>query len=352
MTVNPQFAADAAWLESECGIVMPFAADYMPREYRRNFNLAMDAQPTLVTQPSAGIPSWLTQYVDPEPIRVLQAKNLGAQILDERKNGDWTMQTAWFPMIENVGEVSSYGDLNENAMSDVNINYESRTSYLFQTIIEYGDLEVERFALTRLNLVAEKNLAAAKTLDKFMDYTYHFGVQGIANYGVLNDPSLPPAITPSTKAAGGVKWVGANGQITATAQEIYGDFQTLYSQLTSPTYGTIDMNAKLKFVTPSTVNSALTAVNQFGITIRKFITDSFPNVEFISDPRYATAAGNVVQLIATEFDGNETGYMAFSEKMRDHRIVPAKSSFQQKKTAGSWGAIVKYPMAFATMLGV
>ena len=351
MKRNPQFAADVAWLENDWGIIPLSAIDYLPPEYRRSFSLACDAQPTLVTNPTGGIPSFFTQFVDPDVVRVFQAPNKGAQILGEEKKGDWTTQTAWFPMIENTGEVSSYGDFNENGRSDVNTQFESRQSYLFQTNIEYGDLEVERAGEARFNLVSEKQIAAAKTLDKFQDFSYHFGIAGLENYGLLNDPSLPAAMTPTTKAAGGVKWVN-NNQVTAAAQEVYADFQLMFNQLTATTYGAIDMNSRFRCVYPNAVAAALTAVNSFGITIRDFIKESFPNVEFISDPRYATAAGNVVQLIALEIDGRPIGTCAFNEKMRDHRIIAAKSAFEQKKTGGTWGAIIKYPLGFAQILGV
>ncbi len=351
MNRNSQFAADAAWLEQEWGIVSPFAADYLPQEFRRNFSLALDAQPTLVTSPNSGIPSFFTQFVDPEVIRVVQTPNKGATILGEEKKGDWTTQTAWFPMVENTGEVSSYGDFNENGRSDVNMQFESRQSYLFQTILEYGDLEVDRAGEAKLNLVSEKQMSAAKTLDKFQDYTYHFGVAGLENYGLLNDPGLPAALTPGTKAAGGVKWVN-NGQIVAAAAEVYADFQTLFSQLTANTFGAIDENTAFTFVLPNSVNAALTAVNQYGITVRAFIAETFPNVEYVTDPRYATAGGNVIQLWAKTFDGKQTGYCAFNEKMRDHLVVRGTSSYKQKRTGGTFGAIIRYPLAVAQMLGV
>ena len=351
MAHNSQFASDAAWLENEWGIIAPLAVDYLPQEFRRNFALAMDAQPTLVTSPNGGIPAWLTQYVDPEIIRVMQTPNKGAQIFGEEKKGDWTTQSTWFPMIENTGEVSSYGDFNANGRSDINTQWESRQSYLFQTIIEYGDLEVDRAGLARLNLVAEKQLSAAKTLDKFQDFTYHFGVANLENYGCLNDPSLPAALTPTTKAAGGVKWV-TSGAVTATANEIYADFQMLFNQLATTTFGTIDMETQLTLVIPSASISALSATNSFGITVRALIDQSFPNVEIISDPRYTTTAGNVVQLIAKTFDGMQTSYCAFNEKMRDHQVVRGLSSYQQKRTGGSWGWILRFPMAISQMLGV
>jgi hypothetical protein len=351
MIRTQDFAEDAARLEAEWGIVMPFAVDYMPRQFRTNWQMAIDAQPTLVTAPNAGIPAFYTQLVDPEVVRILQAPNKGADILGEQKKGSWVDETIFIPVIENVGEVSSYGDFNANAKSDVNEQWEQRQAYRFQTIIEYGDLEVERASAAKLQLITEKQTSAAKTLDKFMDYTYHFGVANLMNYGILNDPSLPAALTPTTKAATGVKWVTA-GVVTAKAEEIYADVQMLFTQLTSVSQSAITAETAMKLIYPNTVAGAMTAVNSFGITIKAFIKESFPNIEYVTDPRYATVAGNVVQLVASEFDGNKTGYCGFSEKMRDHQVVRALSSYAQKRTAGTWGAIIRYPMAFAQLIGV
>lgn len=347
MNRSPTFARDAARLEREWGIVMPFAMDYMPPD----FVLAEDAQPPLVTVPNAGVPGFFTQLVDPEVVRILQAPNKGAEILGEQKKGSWVDQTIFIPVVENVGEVSSYGDYNTVGRSDVNENWEQRQAYLFQTIIEYGDLEVERAGAAKLELVSEKQQSAAKTLDKFLDLTYHNGISGLLNYGILNDPALPAALTPSTKQAGGVKWVAA-GVVNATAEEIYTDFQSLFNQLASVSNGYITADTAMTLVYPNTVAGALTAINSFGITIRAFIKESFPNIEYVSDPRYATAAGNVVQLIAKEFDGKKTGYCGFNEKSRDHALVRSLSSYAQKKTGGTWGAIIRYPLSFSQMLGV
>ncbi len=351
MKHNPSFTRDAARLEREWGIVPALALDYMPDEFRSDFGLAMDAQPTLVTVPNGGIPTWLTAYFDPEVVRVLQTPNKGAQIYPEKKNGNWTSQTAFFTVVENTGEVSSYGDFNNNGISDVNASFVERDAYLFQTHIIYGDLEVERAGLARLSWISEKQVSAAKTLDKFLDYTYHFGVAGLRNYGCLNDPGLSPALTPTTKAIGGSKWVN-NGQLTADPREAFADFQLLYAELLTQSAGLIDQDTKMKVVLPNTVASALTAVNQFNVQIRGLLKDGFPNLEIIVDPRYATPAGNIMQLIATEFDGNATGYCAFNEKLRDHRLVPDTASFKQRKTSGTWGAVIRYPQAVATMIGL
>jgi hypothetical protein len=344
---NSEFARDAERLAREWGIVFPFALDYMPDDR----SMAMDALPPLITTPNAAIPGFFTQLVDPEVVRILQTPNKGAQVLGEQKKGNWVDQTIFIPVVENTGEVSSYGDFNTAGRSDINETWEQRQAYLFQTIVEYGDLEVERAGAAKLDLVSEKQQSAAKTLDKFLDLTWHNGITGLQCYGMLNDPALAAALTPSTKAVGGVKWINA-GVVTAQAAEIYVDFQMLFTQLTTVSGGMIDADTKFTFVTPNAVNAALTAVNSFGITIRAFIKESFPNVEYVVDPRYATPSGNVVQLIAKQFDGKDTGYCAFNEKMRDHAIVRDLSSYKQKKTSGTWGAIIRYPLAVAQMLGV
>lgn len=38
--------------------------------------------------------------------------------------------------------------------------------------------------------------------------------------------------------------------------------------------------------------------------------------------------------------------------MRDHQVVRALSSYKQKRTSGSWGAIIRYPLAIAQLIGV
>ncbi|KAA0117873.1 DUF2184 domain-containing protein [Methylobacterium sp. P1-11] len=328
------------------------AQDFLPREFRHNYNLALDAQPTLVTTPNAGIPAFLTQYVDPEVVRILQSPNEGADILGERKNGDWTTQTAFFSVIENTGEISSYGDWNNNGVSNVNANWPQRQSYLYQTIIEYGDLQIERAGLAKLNWVAELQTSAASTMDKFQDYTYHFGVAGMQNYGLLNDPSLSAALTPSAKAAGGNRWVTTGGAPVATANEVYADFQTLFSQLVAQTAGRVKMTDPLVLVVSPGSQVGLSAVNSFGVGVYDLLKKNFPNLEVKVSYRYATQAGNVVQLWARSYGGQDTGYCAFNEKMRDHGIVRQLSAYAQKKTGGTWGAIIRYPLAVAQMIGV
>ncbi|MGC7981138.1 DUF2184 domain-containing protein, partial [Salmonella enterica] len=58
------------------------------------------------------------------------------------------------------------------------------------------------------------------------------------------------------------------------------------------------------------------------------------------------------QLIAERLGEQDTGYCSFTEKMRAHAVVTDTSSWKQKKSAGTWGAIIRQPLAYAQMLGV
>lgn len=342
---------DFARLERDWGI-HSLAMDYMPDEFRRSYTLAMDAQPTLVGTASGGIPAMFTSYVDPEVIRILQAPNEGANILGEKKNGDFETKTAFFPVVENVGEVAAYGDRNTNGKSNANATWPQRQSFLFQTIIEYGDLEMRQAGEAKLNWVAEQQTSGAATLDKFMDYCYHFGVTGLQNYGLLNDPSLSAALTPTTKTAGGTYWVTSAGVQNAQAAEMFADVQMLANSLFITSKGRIKASDDFVLAMAPGSEGGLLATNSFGISVLDLLKKNFPKLVVKTSARYATAAGNVVQLIATKFGGKDTGYCAFNVKQFDHPVVRELSSFKQKKTAGTWGAVLRYPVAIAQLIGV
>jgi len=59
-----------------------------------------------------------------------------------------------------------------------------------------------------------------------------------------------------------------------------------------------------------------------------------------------------VQLIANEMEGQRTADCAFTEKLRAHPIIVKASSFEQKKSQGTFGCIIFQPFAISQMLGV
>lgn len=314
--------------------------------------LAMDAQPALVTVSNSGIPAFLSTYVDPNMIEILVSPMKAAQIVgEETKKGDWTTDTAMFPVIESTGETSSYGDYSENGQAGANTNFPQRQSYHYQVITQWGERELEKAALAKIDWANRVNIASVLTLNKFQNASYFFGVNGLQNYGLLNDPSLSASITPTPKAAGGVAWI-VNNRPNATALEVIGDIQTMYAQLQSQAVGLVELDTKMTLAMSPISQVAMTFTNQFNNPVSFLLKTIFPNMTIKTAPEYQTASGEFVQLIADEVEGQRTASCAFTEKLRAHPIVVKLSAFMQKKSQGTWGTIIYRPIFIASMLGV
>jgi hypothetical protein len=341
--------SDFDQLERTFGIVLPEVLDYTTAL------IAMDAQPTLVTTPNAGIPAWLANYIDPEFIQVLVTPNKAAVILGEAKKGDWTTMTATFPVIESTGEVSSYGDYNENGSVSANADFPQRQSYHYQTMTQWGERQLEMSSLAKIDYVARVNIASAIVLDKFQNNTYFYGVAGLQNYGLLNDPRLSPSLTPGAKvfnANASGPWI-TNGSVTATANEIYTDIQTLFNELVLQSGGLIEMDARMTLAMAPSSSVALTTTNIYNVNVSDMLKKNFPNLKVETAVQYQNSTGgNLMQLIAESIEGQKTGYCAFTEKMRAHGIVRETSSYKQKKSQGTWGTVIFQPFAIASMMGV
>ncbi len=356
-----QFQAHRALLQSK-GVVLPGVTMYTPDEWKHDFALAMDAQPTLQTDPSSAIPSILTTMIDPEVIRVVMAPLSFGEILGERKRGDWTTDTDIFPVVEMTGEVSSYADFGNNGRAGVNLNWPNFQSYLYQTIINYGERELARADLAKINYVSELGVSSAYQLNQFQNLTYAFGVQGLQNYGILNFPYLSAFLTPAVKAGGGTTWFTAGGAPNATANEVYNDVLALWSQLIAQTNGTVDMKDKATLALSPGSELALKFANTFGVYVEDLLKKGFPNMTVKTAPQYGkqsttntqgySTAGNAMQLIVDSIQGQKVCYAAFNEKLRSHKIVPGLSSWSQKQTSGTWGTIVRMPVGISGMIGI
>jgi hypothetical protein len=311
---------------------------------KHNFDMAMDVQSELVTVSNAGIPSYLANYLDPAVIAVLVTRMAAAKIVGEAQKGTWITETLQFLVAEHTGETASYGDYSQNGQTSVNINFPSRQNYIFQTFVQYGERELEIAGLAKLDWVSQQQAAAALTIAKFENDSYFYGIAGLQNYGLLNDPSLPAPITPT------YSWLT---NTSATANTIYQDIVRLFIQLQGQANGVIDMDAPmvlalspqnavaLKYVTLYNTNSAEVLIKQ-----------NFPNLRFVTEAvQYATPSGQLVQLIVENLEGVKTAECTFSEKMRAHQLITMESAWRQKRSSGTFGCVIKRPFLIASMLG-
>jgi hypothetical protein len=308
-------------------------------------SLALDAQPQLVTQANAGVPSLFTTYVDPAQIEVLVSPTKAAVLYGETKYGTWVVDTSMFPVVERTGETESYGDYSQGGMANSNENWVSRQSYHFQVNTRWGQRELERAAEARIDRAANINKASALAITKFQNLSYLYGISNLQCYGGTNDPALPAPIAPTSS------WFGADATV------IYGDVLRLVQQMIAQGDGLVDAETKFNLgISPGNVTN-FNNTNQYNVNVYTQIKTNFPNLSIVTIPEFAINGGGgeggteLVQLIAPMVEGQETVVSAFTEKMRAHAVVTKSSSWEQKKSAGTWGTIIKYPAFIATMLG-
>jgi hypothetical protein len=315
--------------------------DWLPRDAAGR--IAMDAQSELVTVSNAGIPALLSTYLDPKLIEVLVAPMRAAEVAGlEKKYGSWTDNVVMFTVVESEGEVAAYGDYSTNGSVEANLNFPQRQSFHYQTFTQYGEKQLANAALAKVDYAARLQIASALILNKYQNYTYLFGVTNLQNYGLTNDPSLPAAITPT------YSWLT---NASATALTVYQDIVRLFIQLQGQMNGTITETDKMVLALSPQNKAALNYISTYNVNVYKSLKDNFPNLRIVDVPEYATTAGQLVQLWVEEVEGQRSVEVAFTEKMRAHNIVQDTSSWKQKRSQTSLGAVIFRPMAVAQMLG-
>lgn len=311
-------------------------------EYARACNVAFDAQSELVTSANAGIPAFLTNWIDPRIVEVLVSPMTATLILGETRKGDWLTTVGTFPNVELTGETSSYGDYSNNGSVSANTSFTQRQAYQYQTWTQWGQRELAEAGLAGIDWAARQNAASILILNKFQNQSYFFGISNLQCYGLLNDPSLYTPIAPTNL------WNAA----ATTAESIYEDIRRLFVQLQLQCQGTIDQQSPLTLALSPEISVALNKTNQFNVNVWDQIRKNFPNLRMQTAVEYSTASGQLVQLIVDEIQGQETATCAYTDKMRAHGVESYSSYWRQKKSQGTMGTVIFRYQGIAQMLGV
>lgn len=304
---------------------------------------ALDVQSELATAVSSGIPAYLATYFDPSIIPVLVSPMMAAVIAGERMIGDWLTEVAQFLVAEAVGQTSAYGDYNQNGASNVNLNFPTRQNFLFQSFLQYGDREAGRAGLAKVNWASEQQSANLLTLMKALNFMYFYGVSGLANYGLINDPTLYSSITPT------FSWLTNS---SATANTIYGDIVRLFVQLQAQSNGVVANDEPMVLALSPQNATTLKNVTLYNTnSVEVLIKENFPNLRIVRAVQYSTTSGQLVQLIAENVEGKRTLECAFSSKLMAHRMIYDSTSLKQKRNSGGYGTVWYRPYLCASMLG-
>ncbi len=310
---------------------------------KRNWDMALDVQSELATTSNSGIPAYLATYFDPSIIPILVSPMMAAVIAGERGIGDWLTEVIQFMTAEAVGETSAYGDHNNNGASNVNTNFPSRQNFLFQAFLQYGQREAGRAGLTKINWASEQQSANIMTLMKALNFMYFFGVAGLQNFGLINDPSLYSPIAPT------FSWLT---NASATANTIYQDIVRLFIQLQAQSNGVVSNDEPMVLALSPTNATTLKFVTAFNTnSVEVLIKENFPNIRIVRAVQYGTSSGQLVQLIAENVEGKKTLECAFSSKLMAHQMIVEPSSWKQKRNSGGYGTVWYRPFLSASMLG-
>ena len=244
------------------------AYDSVNGHIKTNFSktkLAMDS--ALQTIPNIGFPASMFQYIDPQIVEILFAVTNANKLAPEVKQGDWTIELTTFAVEERTGDVTAYSDRTENVTTTVNYEYPVREQVRFQTMIEYGDLEMDKANTAKIALQSRKQLAGADIIARKQNQFYLQGVSGKINYGILNEPNLNASISPIT-VGGNTTW-----------------------ELASKNGGHISMDMPIKLAISNSMISYLSMPNKYGLTAEAMLKQNFKNIEIIQIPELSTNAG-------------------------------------------------------------
>lgn len=300
-------------------------------------------QSPLVTTPSGGVPLIATTWVDPKTVEILVSPMRAAKIAGETSKGSWADDVYMFKTAEATGQTSGYDDYSRSGSSDVNYNFPQRQNFRFQAFLQYGDLEVEKAAKAKIDLPSDKQSANALALMKALNQMYFYGIGGLANYGLLNDPNLLPPIAPT------FSWLTS---ASATANTIYQDIVRMMVLMFQQTKGAVTAESPMTLAMSPENGGILSQVTLYNTnSVLNLLKQNYPNLTLETAPEYETSAGQLVQLFVDDVDGQETVECVFSTKMMAHRVVQDVSSILQKRSSSGYGAVYARTVTVAQMLG-
>jgi hypothetical protein len=194
-----------------------------------------------------------------------------------------------------------------------------------------------------------------------MNFAYFYGVAGLANYGLTNDPNLPAPISPAPKAYGGTTWV-VGTQVKATANEIFNDIQAVVIQGINQNSGLVNRESEMVLAMDPVHEAALTATNSFNVNVSDLLKKNFPKMRVVSAVQYGPVSStqpqgqpsglSLMQLIFPEVEGQRTAIPAFNAKLVAQRVVFEMSAAKQKMLSGTYGAVLRYTAGISSMAGV
>lgn len=305
-----------------------------------------------ITTPVQFLQAWLPGFV-----RVLTAARKIDQLVGISTVGSWEDHSVVQGIMESVGAAEMYTDHGNLSLASWNTNFAEREIVRGESGIEVGRLEEARAARIRVNTAAEKRISATLALDILRNRIGFLGYNGGNNrtYGLLNDPELLPYETAAPTGAG-----GATEWRTKDFQGITGDLRLAAQTLRIQGQDNIDpATANVTLALPTNVVDYLSVTTDFGMSVRKWIQETYPNWRIESAPEMQEANGgeNVFYLYAEEVedgasDDNRTFVQMVPTKFQTLGVAKDVKTYREGYTNATAGVIGKRPFAVVRFTGI
>lgn len=309
----------------------------------------------MATTPSIPTPIQFLQTWLPGFVKIMTAARKIDDVVGIKTVGSWEDQEIVQGIVEPSATVAEYGDYTNIPLASWNTNFERRTIVRGEMGMAVGLLEEGRASAMRLNSADTKRQGAAIALEIFRNAVGFYGWNSSNNrtFGLLNDPALPALIS-----------APSGGWGTATFAQITGDIRFAIVMLRTQSQDQIDPEkVDLTLAIPTGKVDYLSVTTDYGISVRDWISQTYPKIRVVSAPEFAgagTAGADALYLFAEEIDqsidgssdGGETFAQLVQTKFMTLGVEKRAKSYVEDYANGTAGVMCKRPWAVVRLTGI
>lgn len=334
-----------------------FDSGDVERMYQAYKSYGMDADLTeplttaSITTPIQFLQAWLPGFV--EIITAVRRIDLLVGITTQ---GNWRDEEIVQGVLEKVGNARLYNDHSNSPLTSWNVNYERRTIVRMEEGMTVGRLEEQRAAAIRVNSPEAKRGAAANSLEIERNRIGFNGFNSGSNrtYGFFNSPQLPAYVNVPNGTGGTPTWA------SKTFLEIISDLRSAFQALRTQSMERVDpIEDEVTIAIATDAIDYLSVVSDFGVSVREWLTESYPRARTVSAPELNDANGgaNVFYMYAETVsdsgsDDNRTWVQVVPTKFQTLGVDQRAKSYNEAYSNATAGVLLKRPYAVIRRSGI
>lgn len=307
-----------------------------------------------IPTPIQFLQTWLPGFV-----KILTSARKIDDLIGIKTVGSWEDAEIVQGIVEPAMTPTEYTDMANLPLSSWNTNFERRSVVRGLLGMSVGLLEEGRAAAMRLSSSEEKRQGSAIGLEIMRNAIGFYGWNNGNNrtFGFLNDPNLLPFITSSV----------VGGWSAGTFAQITGDIRAAVIQLRTQSQDQIDPEkVELTLALPTSHVDYLSVTTDFGVSVRDWITDTYPKMRIASAPELNSVANTnpvneavfylYAEEIASDVDGSSDGGDVFAQlvqtKFMTLGVEKKVTSYIEGYSNATAGSLCKRPWAVVRVMGI